>query len=530
MKRRITSLVWMLLILSSLAGVQAAERRRNILFITVDDMSCDSVGVFGCELADTTPHIDQLAQQGLRFTHAYVQVGNCMPSRNVMFSGRYPHNNGVEGFYQVEDADYPVLCDLMKKGGYFTAIRGKVGHSTPYSPYDWDLVIDAVGERPHPKDPSSYYQSAKLGISAANESGKPFCVIINISDPHKPFYGMNKRGVEVDDPHEPSRVFSASEVPVPGFLHDSPVVRKELAHYYSSVRRADDCVGQVLRALEESGQADNTVVMFLSDHGMPFPFAKTTLYFHGARTPWIVRWPGKVEPDTVDSRHMISAVDLAPTLLDIAGIEHPPGFEGRSFLPLLQGKTQPGRDSVILEYNENAGGWRNPMRSIVTRRFGYIFNPWANGTRRFRTATTGTLTYHEMRELAKTDPSIAARVELFDHRVQEEFHDYENDPDALHNLIDDPAYQEEIDRLRDELEKWMIETNDHALRAFQNRDDPAVGDAYTRKRQAESDARRARKHQQARDRVRRLTGGRTLKLMEFKLPESVPASGPARFV
>ena len=97
----------------------------NILFITVDDMNCDSVGAFGCTLPDTTPNIDRLAAQGLRFKYAHVQVANCMPSRNVMFSGRYPHNNRVEGFYQVKDPDYPVLCDLMKQAGYFTAIRGK---------------------------------------------------------------------------------------------------------------------------------------------------------------------------------------------------------------------------------------------------------------------------------------------------------------------------------------------------------------------------------------------------------------------
>jgi len=123
-------------------GAGAAERP-NILFITVDDMSCDSVGAFGCKLSGTTPNIDRLALQGIRFAHAYVQVGNCMPSRNVMLSGRYPHNNGVEGFYQVRNPDYPVLADLMRAGGYLTGIRHKVSHSTPYSPYpSWDLVLD----------------------------------------------------------------------------------------------------------------------------------------------------------------------------------------------------------------------------------------------------------------------------------------------------------------------------------------------------------------------------------------------------
>ena len=105
-------------------------------------------------------------------------------------------------------------------------------------------------------------------------------------------------------------------------------------------------------ALDESGDAGRTMVMFLSDHGMPLPFAKTALYYHSTRTPWIVRWPGVVSANSVDRHHMISAVDLTPTLLDIAGIESEARFQGRSFRPLLEGQSQAGRDWVILEYNQ----------------------------------------------------------------------------------------------------------------------------------------------------------------------------------
>ncbi|MGV3486822.1 MAG: sulfatase-like hydrolase/transferase, partial [Planctomycetaceae bacterium] len=146
-----------------------ASGKLNVLIITTDDMSCDSVGAFGCKLADTTPTMDQLATRCMRFNHAYVQVGNCMPSRNVMFSGRYPHNNRVEGFYQVRDIDYPVVSDLMKAAGYFTGIRGKVPHSTPYHPYPaWDLVLDTLpDDQPaHPKNIESYNHSTSMGIAA----------------------------------------------------------------------------------------------------------------------------------------------------------------------------------------------------------------------------------------------------------------------------------------------------------------------------------------------------------------------------
>src|SRR6476660_9212911 len=332
-----------------LATHLAAAERLNVLIITTDDMSADSVGIFGCKLAGTTPNMDQLAKDGLRFRYAHVQVGNCMPSRHVMWSGRYPHNNHIEGFYQVKNPGYPHLVDLMKGAGYFTAIRHKVPHSTPYSPYGWDLVLDTAsdGTALHQKDPPTYRTCTARGIEAAKAAGKPFCLVINVADPHKPFYAEANNGDTVPDPHKPTRVFTPDEVPIPGFLFDDPVVRKELSHYYSSVRRADDSVGEVLAALQASGQADRTVVMFLSDHGMPLPFVKTQLYHHSTLTPWIVRWPGVTRSGSIDERHMVSAVDFLPTLLDIAGIEHPKGLDGRSFAALLKGESQPGREIVV---------------------------------------------------------------------------------------------------------------------------------------------------------------------------------------
>jgi N-sulfoglucosamine sulfohydrolase len=214
-----------------LEGAAAAVTRPlNVLIITTDDMSCDSVGVYGSKLKDITPNMDRLAAQSLRFNHAYVQVGNCMPSRNVMFSGRYPHNNRVEGFYEVRNPGYPVMSDLMKAGGYFTGIRGKVAHSTPYSPYPgWDIILDTLpdGSAAHPKNVQSYYLSTQHGIASAKKAGKPFCLNLNISDPHKPFW--NEEGQP--EVNKPSRIFTAAEVPVPGFLPDDPQIRAELALY-----------------------------------------------------------------------------------------------------------------------------------------------------------------------------------------------------------------------------------------------------------------------------------------------------------
>lgn len=474
------------------AGAISAADRPNLLLVTVDDMSCDSVGVFGSKLADTTPRVDAFAATAMRFDHAYVQVGNCMPSRNVMGSGRYPHNNHVEGFYQVRDIDYPVLADLMKSAGYFTGIRGKVPHATPYSPYPgWDQVLDTLadGSQAHIKDVKSYHHSTAEGIAAAKAAGKPFFLDINISDPHKPFYNETKG----PDPHVPSRVFTAAKVPVPGFLFEDPAVREELALYYSSVRRADDCFGEVMRALEESGEMEDTAIIFLSDHGMPLPFAKTQLYLHSVKTPLLIRWPGTTRPGSVDSEHLVSAVDLLPTILDVYGLPFPEKLDGRSFSPLLRGEKQDGRDYIIAEYNENAGGDRSPMRSILTRDYGYLFNPWSDGKRVMQTATHGTVTYKRMKALAPSDPAIAERLDLLDHRVTEELYHYAKDPDALHNLIDDPASATVRDELTAKLEQWMEATGDPMLETFRQRRDPAALASYMDEVRGEAAARKAAK-------------------------------------
>lgn len=506
----------------------ADETRPNILIVTVDDMSCDSVGAFGCKLAGTTPNIDRLAVQGMRFEYAHVQVGNCCPSRNVMFSGRYPHNTGVEGFYQVKNPDYPHMVDLMKQGGYFVGIRGKVSHSTPYQTYAWDADLTVIdGEKQDTKNAQSYYVSTKRGIELAKAADKPFCLNINISDPHKPFYAMGKKGEVVEDKNVPSHTFEPQEVPIPGFLFDHPDVRLELAHYYSSVRRADDCFAAIMKAVDESGEQDDTVVIFLSDHGMPLPFAKTALWHHSTRTPWIVNWPGTTKPGSVDKTHMISAVDLLPTLLDIAGIEHPDGFDGHSFLPAIRGQAQPNREMVYKVYNENSGGNRSPMRSVQSKKFGYLFNPWSDGERVFRTATTGTMTYRAMIKLAATDEKIAARLRLFQHGVPEEFYDYENDPDALHNLIDDPRYADAVNEHRVAMRKFMQQSNDPMLAIFDKRDDAALVSAYVDHVQAESDERRKAKQSARQTGTRRKQNA---KLFQLKLPKQANSGSDFKVV
>jgi N-sulfoglucosamine sulfohydrolase len=457
----------------------------NVLLITVDDMNADSVGAFGCPIRDTTPQLDQLAEEGMRFEHAHVQAPNCSPSRNVLQTGRYPQNNGVEGFYDIV-VDFPILPDLLKAQGYRTGIWGKVADSTPTSDYPWDAVMQSTGAKGSQKDAAAVYQLTKKFISESLQKEQAFYFVLNISDPHHPLFNSPASTKKGYDDYLPSKIFGPDEVVVPGFLPDITAIRKEVTNYYNSVRRADDIAGAALQALDDCAQRENTIVMFLSDHGMPFPFAKTNLYRHSTRTPWIVRIPGITAPGSVDSEHMISAIDFMPTLLELCGIEEPPGVDGRSFAALLKGESQTGRDQVFKEFHENAGGVRNPMRAVETRRYGYIFNPWSDGERLFKSATLYSLTYKAMKAAARDSAAVDARVQHFNHRVIEEFYDYENDPDALHNLIDNPQYAAEIEELRTSLQVWMEQMEDPALDAFLHRDQADVLKHFMQQQDAES--------------------------------------------
>ncbi len=462
--------------------------RPNILFFTADDMNGDAVGAFGCAVAGTTPSIDRLAAEGLRFEHGHVTIAVCQPSRSALLTGRYPHRSGGEGFFHLRCPGIPILPDLLRRGGYRVGILGKYTHSTPYADFRWDLEQDRA-DLGHGRNPALYADHAGAFMRDAAESGRAFFLMLNSHDPHRPFYGNDPRKWydqgDVPPAVAPSRTFEPDETPPPGFLPDLPDVRLEISEYYNSVRRCDDTVGAVLSALDDAGTSGNTIVIFLSDNGMAFPFSKTNCYLHSTRTPWIMRWPGVIAPGRVDAEHMIGGVDLMPTLLEAAGVDPPAGMDGRSFLPVLRGETLDDRELVFTQFHRTAAKRNYPMRCVQSRRFGYIFNPWSNGERRFLNESQGGRTWRAMQAAAADRPDIAARAALFTYRVAEELYDFGADPDALHNLIDDPAYAEPKRRLTDALEQWMVDTDDVALDAFRQRHDPAAREACVQQAIAE---------------------------------------------
>lgn len=458
--------------------------RPNLILITADDMNWDSVGIYGSPMKNPTPNLDRLAREGMYFKYAHVNVAVCAPSRSIIMTGLYAHQSGAMGFAGMNSGT-KTLSALLKANGYMVGIIDKVSHLRPREFFEWDYVKDAI-DTGHGRAPSLFKKHTAEFLAQASIEKKPFFLMANSRDPHRPFAGShqelqylnapkNRDEANFGQPPEkiaaietPSYVYETGEAPVPGFLADTPDLRDEVSDYYSSVRRCDDMVAVVLEAVEEAGQTENTLVLFLSDNGMAFPFAKFSCYAHGTRTPMIVRWPGVIKSGGVDTQHLVSGIDITPTFLEVAGIRIPEVMEGESFLSLLKGQAAEGFDRVFTAFYISALEEEVPTRAVQEKQYGYIFNLWADGASQAQAEFYKGLALRSMIDAGRTDAEIAKRVLYFMFRTREEMYDFEADPDGLHNLANHSAHRDTLARLRGELLNWMGETGDPIRGEFES--------------------------------------------------------------
>jgi len=449
------------LILSAVS-THAADNRTNFLVITADDMNYNSVGCFGAEMKGLTPNLDKLASEGIRFEHAHVASTVCMPSRNAINSGRLPHRSGGEGFHHFRFPDVPTIPHLLTKNGYRVGILGKVAHSTPYENTPWDFA-EEIG-----RNTEVFYEKTAAFIDASKKEGKPFYFIVNSHDPHRPYYNIKDEGNELRKGKDgiasshPTRVVKLEEVIIPSFIPDTPETRHELACYYSSVVRCDDVVGKMMDLLKDKGIADNTLVIFLSDHGMGMPSAKANCYLNSTKTPMIARWTGHIKPGMVDEDDFVSSMDIFPTVLDIAGIKSPGGFDGVSLVPAFKGEKLKDREKFGTQFYATIGKAVYNMQKYQDKKFAYMFNPFCSGKRTYNSSSLGGSCFKAMLKL----PEYKERCEFLLRRVPEEFYDIEKDPNCLKNLIDNPEYAGKIDEFKKMMRENMVRTKDPMIPVF----------------------------------------------------------------
>jgi len=471
--------------------------QRNIVLIVADDHGCDA-GCYGNPVLKT-PHIDALARDGMKFTHAFCTTASCSASRSVILTGMHNHANGQYGhvhdyhkFTTWENAaSLPVY---LEQAGYRTARCGKY-HVAPESVYHFQQVIRGGG-----RNDMEMADNCREFVSS--DRPEPFFLYFCFSDPHR------GAGVNRQLPHKPNRFgngaasaanvaiqYSPEEVIVPGFLPDTPACREELAEYYQSVSRLDGAVGRLVEHLKSAGVYDDTLVVYMSDHGIAMPGAKTTLYEGGMRSPLVVHNPYS-EHRGGSSEAMISWVDITPTLLDFAGALTPsavgdgsipnikptiarainqraggkqglkkayaaPGtLHGRSFLPVLNGADLAGWDEVFASHTFHEITMYYPMRVVRERQFKLIWNIANDLPFPFASDLWVAPTWQEQFKQGGAAAYGKWTVEGYIHRPPFELFDVQADPHESKNLAADPAHASTLARLKRKLKQNQRQTND----------------------------------------------------------------------
>lgn len=437
------------------------RKRLNLLFITADDLD-ESIPGYISGVKGLTPNLDALAARSHRFLRNRTVAPICMPSREAFMSGLLPHHSGGTGFIAMNEGT-PTLTTVLQAEGYYTAAIHKVDHMLPQSSFPWDYI-----QQSKVRSTRVHAEGLTTAIAEAKGTSKPFFVQCNINDPHRPFYGsVQAAKVDHDDqgPFKIEREVQPAEVIVPPMLDDLPEIRTELAQYWNSAQRLDLAVGEILKALDRSGEAENTAIIFCNDHGMPFPFAKATCYDYGTRQPFLLSWPGMAAPRAYET--LTSSVDLLPTLLELLGAPLPEKLDGRSLLPLILGKTVEQPEFQFTYVNQVSSGMAYPMRAIQDRRYALLFSPWSDGKLAFRNESMSGLTFPAMKKAAETDPAMAARVHQLVEGIPLAFYDVQADPGQRHNVIAQPRFKARVERMKLRLLQEMQRTGDPELANYQ---------------------------------------------------------------
>jgi N-sulfoglucosamine sulfohydrolase len=453
------SVVWSFLLCLLVCGhtsLAAGTNRPNILLFVSDDHTATDCGAYGSHEV-RTPNIDRLAREGMLFRNAFAGSPTCMPSRAALYTGLMPfrngaHANNLAGQSQCR-ADVLSLPYYLKQLGYRVAQAGKT-HFGPKSVFPFERIEDS--EVPEPgfennralhMDLNTKAVGAWLGRISADQ---PFCLVVCDHSPHVIWTAK--------------ATYDPETITVPPNHIDTPQLRASRARYYTDITKMDTNLGQVLSSLETHGFATNTVVFYTSDQGAQWPFAKWGLYDQGIRVPFIVRWPGKIRGGlTTDA--MISLVDVVPTFMEMAGGSAPEGLDGKSFLPVMQGRTTKHREAIFATHSQDTGMNMTPMRCIRTARYKYIYNlsPEIEYTTHMDKAKDhdgGREYWDSWIRAGETNLRAAEVLKRYHWRPREELYDVRLDPYEVHNLADNAIYADIKRDLSRQLVEWRKQQND----------------------------------------------------------------------
>ena len=420
------------------AFTQHTENRPNFIIFIGDDISWNDLGCYG-HPAIRSPNIDKLAAQGIRFTNAYLTASSCSPSRTSIISGRYPHNTGAAELHTPLPADIPTFPGQLKKAGYYTASSGK-WHMGPDAKKDFDLVI----EEPHNTGGEQHW----LEIVRDRPKDKPFFFWFASHDAHRDW--------QADDfgvPHDPA------DAVIPPYLADAPGTRRDLASYYNEIQRFDHFVGKVVEELTRQNAMENTLILIMADNGRPFPRCKTRVYDSGMKTPFIIVWPAGTGQKGAVSNSLLSVIDIAPTFLELAGLETGPTFQGISFAHVLSDPDAEHRRYVFSEHNWH--DYEAYERMVRTKYFLYLANFRPQFSNQGPADSNTSPSYADLKAVRDRGALNAAQADVFiKPRPHEELFNCIDDPQQFVNVAVIDRYAPVLHELRGILQRWMQETGD----------------------------------------------------------------------
>ena len=425
-------------------STQAADRP-NILWITCEDLT-PLIGCYGDEFA-TTPNLDRLARQGVRYTNAFAMASVCSPARSCLITGVYPVTLGTQNLRSVVPMPQEVRCfsEYLRDAGYYCTNNVKEDYQFKTPPTAWD-------------------ESSRTAHWRGGPKGKPFFSVFNSMLTHQSRVRMRGKEIAAQTKTLPDELrHSVDAVPVPPYYPDTPEVRRDMANLYDLVTTMDLWTGRLLKQLEEDGLAENTIVFFYSDHGTGMPRHKRWLYDSGIHVPLIVRFPKKyahlapVAPGESTDR-LVSFVDFAATVLSLVGLEVPAYMHGK---PFLGPQASEPRDCVFA-IRDRVDEVIEVSRAVRTDRYKYIRNYMPHRpVMQVGDYSERGPTRQALRQLAAAGETEGTTgIMLKPRKPIEELYDLQKDPLELHNLAGDPAHQQSLVELRARLHRWMIEKRD----------------------------------------------------------------------
>lgn len=427
-------------------AAEVSKRKPNVLVIMADDGTFSDLPTYGGANAKT-PNIDRLASEGLLFERAYVTSAMCQPCRAELYTGLFPMRNGCAWNHSRSRPGVTSMPHHLGALGYRVGLAGKV-HVEPPEVFPFQSIegFDSNCVR----NPTLPHDTQYIRRFMAQDADQPFCLVVALVESHVPWV--------MGDPSK----YPPRRLKLPPNIADTPRTRQDFSRYLAEITYMDNQVGEILDVLKETGQADNTLVLFTSEQGCQFPGCKWTNWDTGLHTALIARWPEKVASGKRTDA-MVQYADVLPTLVEAAGgktSDH--DYDGQSFLPVLLGNKSSHRQFVYGMHNNIPEGPPYPIRTITDGRYRYIRNltpdeiyiekhlmGWA-GTGELNNPYWATWVRDSWNDRRTYD-----LVKRYMTRPPEQLYNTAKDPYEMKNLADDPNYAQIKAKLSTELDRWM---------------------------------------------------------------------------